>query len=68
MVFLIVEELPSGPLLLLNREESIIRRGRNVGRQAEMIPMEHSTTHQVQAVDNVHDISEAWNWNSVVNR
>ncbi|KKA18360.1 hypothetical protein T310_7685, partial [Rasamsonia emersonii CBS 393.64] len=43
-------------LLLPNRREISTKRGRRVGRQAEMMPLAHSMTHHVQAVDRVPKI------------
>jgi hypothetical protein len=40
-------------LPLWNSREAKPNRGRNVGRHADIIPLEHSTTHHVHAVDRV---------------
>ena len=44
------------------------KMGRRVGRQAEMMPEAHSTTHQVQAAERVQDMSAGWKRKSVLNR
>lgn len=54
--------------MLENFDESIMNNGRKVGRQAEMIPLEHSMRHHVQALASVQGVSVGSNWKSVENR
>lgn len=54
--------------LLSNCDRTMEKSGRKVGRQAEIIPLPHSTTHQVQAFASVHDMSVASNSKRVRNR
>lgn len=56
------------PRVLENFDESIMNSGRKVGRQAEMIPLEHSIKHQVQARASVQGVSVGSNSKSVENR
>ena len=49
------------PARLPNLDENITNSGRSVGMQAEMIPLEVSIRHQVQASAKVQDVSVGWN-------
>lgn len=55
-------------MVLENFEDIIMKSGRKVGKQAEMIPLEHSIKHQVQALASVHGVSVGSNSNRVENR
>ncbi|BDD57600.1 hypothetical protein MAP00_002951 [Monascus purpureus] len=56
------------PSWLLSRDVIITASGRRVGMQAEMIPLEDSMRHQVQASPSVQVVSVGWNLKRVVNR
>jgi hypothetical protein len=56
------------PARLPNFDESITNNGRSVGMQAEMIPLDVSIRHQVQASARVQDTSVGSNLKRVENR
>lgn len=56
------------PDWLENLDETIKNNGRRVGMQADIIPVEDSTIHQVQAFPSVQAISVGLNSKRVVKR
>ena len=56
------------PIELENFEENMTNKGRRVGKQAEIIPLEHSMRHQVQGLARVQGVSVGSNWKSVEKR
>jgi predicted RNA-binding protein Jag len=56
------------PIELENFDESMTNKGRRVGMQAEMMPLEHSMRHQVHALARVQGVSAGSNSKSVEKR